>query len=99
LVDEDVHARFSQMWKKVNRLEYGDSSTEVLRCLMDFYEKHSTEEMRLALALIGKVQERAVAMPNEQWSTVDGLVELGAAKGRSEALNMIVYEWGRENEK
>lgn len=58
LVDEDVHARFSQMWKKVSRLDYGDSSTEVLRCLMDFYEKYSTEEMTLALALIKKVKEK-----------------------------------------
>lgn len=58
-VNEDVHARFSQLWKKVNRFEYSDSATGVLEWLMDFQDKYNTPEMRAALELVKLSEKRA----------------------------------------
>lgn len=59
-VNEDVHARFMQMWKKTpSYLDgYGDSASDVLLYLMDFYEKYRSEEVEIAINLIKKIKTR-----------------------------------------
>jgi hypothetical protein len=56
-VDEQVHARFSEMWRKLPRLLMdGDSASHVITYLMDFYEKHRSPEVEEAMALIKKIR-------------------------------------------
>ncbi|MNG40345.1 hypothetical protein D3C84_1288910 [compost metagenome] len=58
-------------------MDYDRSTSGMIDCLMDFYEKHNTEEMKLALEIINLAEKRV----GEQYGQVDIIQAIKKAQG------------------